>query len=77
MANRQWQVEATFPNGGVTTFGVRGRRTPTALLQAYQRLAMYPVVADQLRLERVHWRGKRWAARRAASVPVLIPSSRP
>jgi hypothetical protein len=60
---RQWQVEASFPNGAITTFGVRGRKAPTALLKAYQRLAEYPVVADQVTLHRVHWRGKRWSAR--------------
>lgn len=60
---RQWQVEATFPNGAITTFGVRGRQAPTALLKAYQVLAIYPVPASQLTLHRVHWRGKRWSAR--------------
>lgn len=64
MATRQWQAVATFPNGAVTIFGIRGKTAPAALLKAYQRLAEYPVVPSEVTLHRIHWRGKRLAARR-------------
>lgn len=67
---RQWQVEAVFPNGAITTFGIRGRQESTALLRANERLAEYPFVPDQVTLERIHWRGKRWSVRNAGRTGV-------
>jgi hypothetical protein len=56
---RHWQADAAFPNGAKITFGLRASSLPRALLKAYEHLAAFPRVAEQLTITRLPWRGAR------------------